>query len=239
MRNEHIWSSWIRRLFPQKEGDVVMHMIEGHDRPTKSFRRPIFTMTVKAVCENCNSDWMSKLENRVKGYASGMIVGSGRVLHKEGQVAIAAWATVKAMVLQETHSHNRLIPKTLIEEMGRRRTEPPESVRVFTARFHDVDQWPGIYRQRGLTLNPPGVATDPDSVHAYLSSFSINHLVVQVFGLATEENGKFAHPADIRPAIHQIWPPSSSFTWGGGPSLSRRGLDRFFGPQVGETRRPA
>jgi hypothetical protein len=104
MSKEHVWPDWLRSHVPpdmlHRDFEYVYEASErgGEFRRVKG--QPLFDMVVKGVCEPCNNGWMSDVEGAVEPYVEGMLVGRGRLLHREGQAAIATWGTLKTLVAQ-------------------------------------------------------------------------------------------------------------------------------------------
>lgn len=218
----------MRRLLPEdRSGQLHTYTLSGTARTTESFTAPLFEMTVKAVCRDCNGGWMNELETGTKALVSGMLLGNGRALHETGQTTLAAWATLKALMLQQVHAaHHRWIPDATYRSLYELKTRPPEDLRVYTAAV----QWqrePGFYNQTALSPFDPNMPDRVESPRGYLSSFSVLHLVLQVFGSYVEFN-KLTHPPAIAPALRQIWPPLGSFTWPPGPALTEAGLRTLY-----------
>ena len=60
LTKEHVWPKWLSNSL-KTSGDDWGHVIRGDAAVLREWRSSPFTMTVKYVCRNCNSGWMSKL----------------------------------------------------------------------------------------------------------------------------------------------------------------------------------
>src|SRR4051794_23390312 len=115
LTKEHLWSRWIREHRP--EIGELPHVREGSDQPREVFTTQTFELTVRAVCADCNGGWMRQLEEAVRPFIAGMIVGRGRDLATGGQTAMATWAVKTALMFQYTHPENITMPRSYYEEL--------------------------------------------------------------------------------------------------------------------------
>lgn len=219
---EHLWPQWLAEVVPADAAIECSHTWQrGTSEPTEFAQRP-FQLTVRAVCENCNGGWMSAIENETKHLASGMIQGRARVLHKEGQRTLAVWAALKAMMFACTAPElplRRGLFSRMLEDPG----EPPPRTYVWVARADGEN--PAFWSASGL------VAGEEEASGAYpplyISTLSVNHLVVQALFNNGEEDLALMHGGDIAAGMQQIWPiENGTVTAASGPSFTNRGLRR-------------
>ena len=59
-------------------------------------------LVLRRVCESCNNDWMSRLENAAKRLLSPMIRGEAVSLDRNAQAIVARWSVKTAMLLEHT-----------------------------------------------------------------------------------------------------------------------------------------
>lgn len=91
----------------------------------------MFTARVKAVCEPCNSGWMSALEGRVKPYLLPMIKGEIVEIPPEAQESLAVWTLKTALMCQVMLPQERPnLPAELFTDLYRDR-RPAEEMKVF------------------------------------------------------------------------------------------------------------
>jgi hypothetical protein len=89
---EHIWSEWMRSLFPGKKFRFISRDERG--AVVKEWASADIDMTAKVVCQKCNNDWMSSLEStHAKPAMADLIVGSKELtISQEQAKGIAAFA---------------------------------------------------------------------------------------------------------------------------------------------------
>jgi hypothetical protein len=111
MSGEHVWSDWISRIFyPTPKPRSVLIKRERTGQPTTL--RPAASMNVKPkiVCEPCNNNWLSDLENAyMKPLLTNAIArGASTTFAQDDLVAITAWAFKTAVVVD--HMEHRRDP---------------------------------------------------------------------------------------------------------------------------------
>jgi len=99
---EHVIPKWARRSFDIK-GPVTVHAREvglGERRRVGAMQALNITLE-DAICEDCNSVWLSRLERRVKPVLAPMAVSArSATLSPASQKLLATWA-VKTVLLLE------------------------------------------------------------------------------------------------------------------------------------------
>jgi hypothetical protein len=225
MSNEHLWPQWIRRLLPPDvQKRVIRYSVDTDAGRIRSFDTRLFELKVKDVCKSCNEGWMSLYESDVQHFATGMLQGNARQLHRGGQTAIAAWAVLKCLVGQRLYPNRKIIPEDHYRALYelRREKRPPDGAQVFTARasWSNGKAQPGFFRINGAgRLDTSG--DDQERLDGYLATLSVLNLVVQVFWPYDSEPGHFVErPERLLPCIRQIWPTGASFVWPPGPGLT-------------------
>jgi hypothetical protein len=234
---EHVWPKWAAPMLADEDPLPHFQQFVQDDRPgfERSYPKAAYSMTVGAVCEQCNNTWMSGLESRAKPYLEGMLHGRGRLLHQGGQRTLAAWALKTAMMVEQTHgAHQRGIPVeeyTYLYEHG----EPSDRIRIWMATY--TGTWAvAMGRTFGLDAD---MASGPDSDRGrrdiWGAAITFGPVVFQVFGTAI-------HPllhslATNAVNTHVLWPYQSSFTWMPSPGFDEYGLVRFADGLLDEVRR--
>jgi hypothetical protein len=203
------------------------HTIESHGSETQSFPALPFNMTIRAPCHDCNTGWMSDLDNAVQPYIAGMIQGRARELHETGLRTIATWAVLKALVFQALRPKERFAPDSHFRELYAMKTVPPERFRVWTGSVESVML--GFFRSQGLRRIRPPDLDAPDFPDAYTVTFSIKHLGLKVFA-GDEIGANITHHQGLVGSIREVWPNTTSFVWPPGPSITSKGLYALAGP---------
>lgn len=185
LTNEHAWPAWLTRelLTPGR----IASRRWGKAGAFVGFDSPNHDVTVKRVCETCNTGWMADLEG-VKPILLPWIRGRPARLTFEQQELIAAWAVKTAMMLQYTpvHAGGIVIPATQYAELCRRKTSPPEGVEVFMGM--ETSGPPGaLFGIRGLHVLLKDAASLAPRYERYLGYevvMVVRHLTLTLLGHA-------------------------------------------------------
>jgi hypothetical protein len=102
---EHVWPKWLRAFVPAManhhhsmtgiwdQGQVATSNIRMWSGDAQS-------RGIKAVCRDCNNEWMSKLEELAKPILVPLLTGSLTILPADHQTLLATWATMHIMVAE-------------------------------------------------------------------------------------------------------------------------------------------
>jgi hypothetical protein len=234
MSNEHLWPEWVRKLLPSSlsEQNVNYTMDDSHLGRVRQINLKLFDLTVKDVCESCNTGWMHRIEDAMKACTEHLLLGGSRELHAGGQATIATWAVLKTLVM------SRVMPRQLVLDEDymalyecRDSLQPPACVRVYTAKVAwSKSQAPsGFFRVNGVGRDLE--LSDEDQLDGYLATISVLDLVVQVFRVYGDETlaEDFIHDPQLAQCMRRIWPTSPSFIWPPGPAMTKEGLRALAG----------
>jgi hypothetical protein len=240
MSNEHLWPKWVRNLLPDSlaEQNVFYTMDDSHLGRVRKIRLPLFELTVKDVCEPCNTGWMHDLEDAMKQVTERLLLGGKRELHSGGQATIAAWAVLKLLVM------SRVMPRRIVLDEDykavyecRDQLQPPPSVRVYTARaaWSDRQAPSGFFRVNGVGRDLE--SADEEKIDGYLGTISVLDLVVQVFRIYGDDlpAEDFIQGPGLAPSVRRIWPQTPSFIWPPGPALTTNGIKALAGGEFEAT----
>lgn len=228
LSREHLWPQWVLGLIEKESrpGNVP-HSIEPHDRDPRRFLAPLFSATLKAVCEDCNNGWMSDIEAEAKPYAAPLITGEeGQLLDLDAQWALARWAYLKVLLLERVDKRQRLLPPDRYRVLYDSLDDPvlPSTASIFIA-AHDGDLY-GQYQHRGLTRR------GGSKVELFVGTFTVGHLVLQVIENVSGDPRAISPEREKEIAGHdeRIWLFRPPFTWPPGLALTDSGLAVFAGP---------
>lgn len=106
MSKEHLWSDWMGDIIPN--GFRRIEVLETFADPRspigeiKAWRRPGGTHTIKmrVVCNECNSEWMSRLETAAKVFIEPMMRGRPLMLTEDSLRVIASWVALKNFIYE-------------------------------------------------------------------------------------------------------------------------------------------
>jgi hypothetical protein len=234
---EHIYAEWLSEIVPG-EGEMVHErgpVFPPGDDGGETWRHPrLFTLTVRATCEDCNTGWMNRLEERVKPLITLPIQGERQTL-KTGveQTSVAAWAFKTALMLDCAQQKGvRHVPRQHYRYLYHFRHPPPNvHVRLLPYGFHEGQEYhPAWVKRTRLTVN-----SGFGDFKGYSFTFSVGHLVFQVFGVLSPQefnvrrNTRRPDGTEID-FLRQIWPLGvEPITWPPSSGFDAEGLD-FLSP---------
>jgi hypothetical protein len=128
----------------------------------------------KVVCSDCNSGWMSALENQVKPIVEEMVCNcSPGVLQFSDLAVIAQWAFVKAVVAEHSHDNRKPFFGFAERQAYRETLTVPPGVQMWIA---SVPKQHGLFRS-GVAESPRNT---PRRFELQVFTYGLGHLVVQV-----------------------------------------------------------
>jgi hypothetical protein len=150
---DHVISKWVSRMLWKVSPLTPAHGAlppRGPDGGRPRVRR-IIDLTSTALCTECNTRWLSNLDNRSKPLLEPAIAGQPFQIDSASAVQIAAWCYVKGLqaelALRESAGEPRASwPAGLLRELGdfywHRR--PPVGAAVWLGRYDLADSWPEL-----------------------------------------------------------------------------------------------
>lgn len=237
LSKEHIWSDWLKGVMPRsnEHGDYWGSMHRDSCSPDVAWTRPpqssarqgsVFQRKVRNVCKRCNNEWMSRVVDRAKPYATQMILGTTLQLNREAQTDLAAWIGITT-VIQEFAKRcgvRRIPPEDRTVLMN---TEaPPLSWSIWVARYSGEWWAPMGHYHIPLSYSKPPTDDEPNplSGELQLTTFTLAELLVHVFTSTQAEMveayrsyiGSASNPWKLQrlwPIVEDkwSWPPSVPF----------------------------
>jgi hypothetical protein len=103
---EHLWPNWMRPYFKKGAHDQTLTTWQKKfpDAPDAVVRTPTkghpTNLQIEAVCHDCNTGWMSRMETPAKAALTPMLKGDPIDLDSVLQRALLRWVTLKLMVFE-------------------------------------------------------------------------------------------------------------------------------------------
>jgi hypothetical protein len=228
LTDEHLWPDWYNRQQPGFRYELES-VLEGG----KPVVRPTQAMNLKprVLCVPCNTDWGSKLEDRIGPILTPMIRGTARTLTASDMQLISAWFTLKAIVSEY------LIPAGIRRRRFfdldhgkhlRATLQPPEGLNVWIGRYVGSRKDAGWIMDRSSARE---VSAKPRALALWHSvTYSIGQVLLHLFATARpiliddtvrdhEKLDPVSYvfewaPGNWSTGLTQIWePPSSAVSW--------------------------
>lgn len=212
LTREHVWPDWLRKLIApdavthRRTTEVEFSVVEDREYPSRPFN-----VTVRAVCAECNSGWMSRLEERAKPLLLPGLHGRGKQLAAGGQETLATWAFKTALVFGKTLRDRPAMPDEHYRHLFEHQ-RPPEQCVIWMGAYGGPRA--GFLQAAGMAISRRGELLDSGSrPNIYVCTITIGPLFFQVL------SGSDAEAFDVTtvrwgdPRIRVIWPVGETFTW--------------------------
>ena len=179
LTGEHIWPDWYNR---QQAG--FRYELESSLEGAEPVTRPTQAMNLKpkVLCTPCNTDWGSKLEDRVGPILTPMIRGKATDLDPTELQLLSAWFALKVMVseyLVPAAVRVRRFFELAQGEHLRATLRPPEGVRIWIGQYVGVRRSAGWVVDRGSAVE---ISTDPRiAVQWHSVTYSIGQVLLHLF----------------------------------------------------------
>lgn len=225
---EDVFPLWLGDYLGREPVYRVSAGMAGGQRP--GFRGLSMTARVKRVCRDCNSGWMSRLEDEASALIKPLLNETLVIPLTGGPggslTLLARWAMKTALMIQYVHGAPA-IPRAVYEYFYATRVPPPSpQCQMFLARHtkHGISD--------GATSIGWSVKGPPSSMGAlayegemYGVTFWIANVVLQIIGyvpiVPAAATFTLNYPSPYWGSVEQFWPAVAGITW----PLSRPVLD--------------
>ena len=145
----------------------------------------------RAPCETCNNTWMSRFEDAVKPILTPLIVGNpARWTLAATQIEVARWAFKTALMFDRSSAPPDVSPPEHCTYLYRERVPPP-TVEVSLGRYRPTPGEEPISVGAGAAKLAVDDERLPADLGAYRITFSVGHVIFQVYGHAGTEKKSY------------------------------------------------
>jgi hypothetical protein len=221
---EHIFAEWLHPYLPKndEQNHASRFIVMDRDQDVVTDKRRSgegHSGRLKVVCADCNTGWMSRLQNQTKPFLLPMVRGKQIPLFIRQQQLLSAWATMFVMVVEQRENDSRVVACSQEERtsfMETRRT--PATWKVWVGHYtrelwvpiivHTTAQVVPSLAEEFAYIPQNGVPIVPNT-HA--TTFVVGELFFHVFGSGLPG---VVRKQEIAPdAMPRIWPFRSSPVW--------------------------
>lgn len=195
LTKEHIWPDWLKMLFPKTPksrhtfGVIQPSIVAGIPKLEQRDRQGHSgTVKVRVVCEHCNTDWLSVLENRAKPILMHMIRGERSRLGPEDLNTLATWAAKTSMTAEckqprpdGTTQEERIFPM--------RKNRPPPHWFVWVATYNCTG-WNELtmFQSRGNLQTSAIRSPNADVHYIQATTFGMGRVIFHIIGTTCPES---------------------------------------------------
>jgi len=226
MSDEHIWGKWIKDYIraDRKKHHIHLTRIPSPKSPNITELRiragdPL-SANVHVVCIDCNSTWMSRIQQETKPILIPLFQSKTTGLGPKAQAQLALWCTMATMTGEFIDRDPLGQGVTLAErQFFRQQSEIPPNWRIWIARYRRY-KWKGEWIHLTVPIlgpeDVPGIQPgDSAKPNTQTTTFVIGELYVHVMSSSGHPDltAKWNWPAFSRLTrlLIQIWPPKESF----------------------------
>jgi hypothetical protein len=242
MTNEHVWGDWIKDHV-ERRANKHGHAYVLKPRPGEPDEVVVRTRAgdhidakVKIVCADCNSGWMSRLQETAKPFLIPLFKGENWSINQTAQSIIAAWIAMATTTGEHISAEKKRvsIPQADHDHLMKTQTASLDWC-IWIGRFERTD-WPGQWIHTTVPILDAEdfsdfVPNDPRATKLQATVFTIGQLYVfamscPIPGIANGWDWRTA-PAALTKMV-KIWPTQRhpDITWPL-PSLTDREADTF------------
>ena len=210
LSREHIWPTWLNDVLPGTGGFHFVRETEQIDpKPQGAWGAETLNMVVRHVCVECNTGWLSVLEELARPILSPMIRGQPTFLYDTHQETVAKWITKMALIFQFAQGE----PRTAFSQEDRLAfydsgAIPDGLILVLASYWGKKTLW---YRTHDLKFALPDEVEDPVAPRydGYAATFAIGHLVFRCFRVPTEvPDAGVQIGYETSQFVIDLWPPN-------------------------------
>lgn len=183
LSKEHVFPDWLRGACAPFIGKQTTTRFRSLSCKHRVWPSSSFQATVRKVCSNCNSGWLSELEGRTKALLESLMMGGERLLNSAEQTRLAFWC-VKTAIVMDAAQPKPGVPANHAQHICSAGALPANYViTLHTADFEEPyllfhHQHIGFSATRALSPLMPGNLMEDDG---YVSTFRILRFTAQVF----------------------------------------------------------
>ncbi len=217
MTKEHLFSDWLRELFPRTAQDTHTFAKAVTWNPIPKFSQEVRqghsgSRKIRKVCGTCNNGWVSRIDGAAKEVAPPLINGASVTVEVEAQRALATWFAKIAMVADssrvETASHLQND-----RDWIREHSLPPLLWQVWIGSYEGV-VWRdlAIFHHGGrLDLTP---VTPPQlGLAGYVTSTALGMGRMIALVIGNENPAIDLNIGTAATRLHRIWPAHQPLRW--------------------------
>lgn len=232
LTREHVIPDWIQEIIPKttdsKQKFTINQSLPSkeppHRRPRHSHSRVLqghpISRKIKAVCEHCNTGWMSVLEDELKQRLTALVLGEKLTLSCWDQRRVATWAVKTAMTAEFLDPDSAAIAFCEREYLKLHR-EPPKAFFVWAGHYDGMRHSADLHHHSThLSIGPPTTAETSMPPNAQTTLIGLGRLFLQISS-SSLAGIKFHLQDETVSNLRSLWPPGDSdLIWPPATSLS-------------------
>jgi hypothetical protein len=212
LNEEHVLGKWSKPFVPRtipnyKQLQALQHLTHSDFKVRRRAGDPR-SLKVTCVCYDCNSGWMSDIQNTMKPLGISMCAGKTIKLDPKSQLAVATWAAMVAMTAEYDHPPTVAIPQGE-KDFFYKNKYPSPSFRIWLGHL-PPNTWGTKWVHHPLAI----LEEEPGSPHAALANLNsvtsthvLGQLLFHIMSVPWPEILRgWSFPNSVSGKLIQIWP---------------------------------
>lgn len=183
---EHLWSSWLHPYLAE-------YRTASFDEVRQNYAGPVHVGTdlrkregwsankrVRAVCRDCNSGWMNRIEAAARPYLTPLVEGRPVTLSRFAVESVSRWIVLKVMVCEHMY-HDEYTTPSADRHLFKSEGVIPPYFRVHLGESAEP-LWSGLYERHSANLRRSDesrpATTTPRNIQVV--SFGVGRLFINV-----------------------------------------------------------
>jgi len=165
------------------------------------------TKKLRVVCETCNNEWMSELEDQVKPILTPLILGQEIVLNPAMQKTLAEWISLKTMIAEHNVPADVIVRQEDRDKFLRDRMIPPY-FRIWVMSSKS-EKWRSRYIRHNATFTLPSKPLMSPRKNTQTIAWGVGRLFIFVM-MSLAEGLDLCDWINVRPVVLRLFPYSGS-----------------------------
>jgi hypothetical protein len=188
--DEEVFAKWIGRRFSEMQWTGI-DLQTGKIRTTSKSRQIVGLICKDKICQPCNNNWMSVIENNVKPILGSLMDATRNTpLAARDQRRLAKWLVKTACVLELALRDDAFIHFSSDDRNQLSKGLMPDSISMYIAQY--AGSLRDIVALQGNMEPDPNKLPDEfkylATTHGYVSTLVIKHVALQIFSVRGTNN---------------------------------------------------
>jgi hypothetical protein len=157
MSREDVWPTWLKKYVPRDLKNYTVRLsiiksdrtLENEDKTVDGDPR---SRRVKLICERCNNNWMSRLQEWAKPILLPLILGEKIVLSRDAQRIVAGWCAMSVMTADFFFPDRHAVPQTHRDHLRDRCEAPPDTWKIWIGNYKR-EKWKAHWAKQSMPIS--------------------------------------------------------------------------------------
>jgi len=213
---EHVLPQWLLDYLDIRDEAISPTCFAGDGNIVSTRRHKVHNLVEGSICDQCNTGWMSQLEERAKPILIPLMAGEREVvdLNKEDRLLIARWTCKTCYVLNSSSNYQHKVSSDHFEYLYKNLDSLPNSVAVVAQQHQGEARFYWLQHQFFLKSDLHPYVNGEDEARTLIEpSYKISLLLNKLLLLVAYWPWPGWHMV-LWPRIHiPLWPNKGPVGW--------------------------